>query len=256
MNNNNNINKVNKILNIMKTSKLKLDYLNNGYLNFNETYINYDYELKFIKGLYISNIQEFFISNNLFDITTKLYFIGELIHEDDFDNPIKTIIGMFCFKSNYYIYCIIEKQKKNWLDTLFPEYNVYISTNLKAILKCCLSLKELNSLDAWFKARITGYTTTNLNKCYNIYDDFLDNYEINYEIVNELYKEYEKKTKLCCVKNNIKYTETLNNILERNNLMKIPEETIKQQSNNKHQLYYKKDYNKNNKFNNNKINNL
>ena len=169
-------NKVNIIANIMKSSKLKLNYLNDGYLyKFNETYINYEKELKFIQGLYVCNMKDFFLNNNLSDITTKLYFIGELIYEDDFDNPIKTIIGQCKFRECYYVYCIIQKKNQTWLDTIFPEYNVYISTNIKDTLRSCFSLKELNSLDSWFKARITGYTTSNLNESYNIYDDLMMN---------------------------------------------------------------------------------
>jgi hypothetical protein len=212
--------RVNIIANIMKTSKLNKEYLNNGYLlDFNETHINYEKELKFTKDLYVSNIADFFMDNLLADITTKLYFIGEIINEDDITSTIKTIIGQIYFRGCYYIYSIIQKPKKCWLDTIFPDYSVTISTKLKDTLRWCLSTKEFNSLDAWFKSRITGFTSLNLNDSYKIYDDFLDHYELTYEIVAFLYQEYEKITKIYCYKNKMKYNETLNNVLERNNLL-------------------------------------
>lgn len=234
---------------LLLSSKLKCEYLDNGFLyNFNEIHLYYKNDLKCVDQLYIININiiKFFEDHKLSQITTKLYFMGEIVYENEFHDKKKLIIGVFSYFQRKYIYCIIQKNNLSWINNIIPEYKIYIGITLESLLYKCLTIKEIKSLDSWFRARITGYTTDDYTESFSIYDDFLDHYHVNFKLVQKLYNEYHHKTREYNKLNNEKYIETFYEILDRNNLY-IP--------NKRHSSNTSKNLDKNNTQSNDLVNN-
>ena len=205
------------IIPLLYSSQLKSKYIDH-LDNFNEMYVDYEKYLKCINDLYNIDIIEYFYTTRLSTITTKLYFSSEIIYEDEFNNKKNLIIGEIQYMRCKYIYCIIKKDNLFRINTLIPEYAIYMAKTLHHLLNKYLSIKEIKSIDSWFKARITGYTTDNLSNSYKVYDNFLDNYHVNFKLVQRLYNEYELKTIQYCKLNHQKYIESFDNILDQNNL--------------------------------------
>jgi hypothetical protein len=169
-----------RIIDLLNTSKLTPDSIDNlSY--FKDDLIDYKREILMPENLQRINIYNYLNNNKLSQITTRVYFVGEIMHEDQYKKRMRLILGQVNYEDTNYTYCVIQKEHKM---KLIPYYKVYITVKLTNLLFDCLTNNELVSIEAWFKARII---TNGLFTIYKFFDNITDKYDITEDLIKKLY---------------------------------------------------------------------
>jgi hypothetical protein len=205
-----------RIIDLLNTSKLTPDCIDNlSY--FKDDLIDYKREILMPENLQRINIYNYLNNNKLSHITTRVYFVGEIMHEDQYKKRMRLILGQVHYEDTNYTYCVIQKEHKM---KLIPYYKVYITVKLTNLLFDCLTNNELVSIEAWFKARII---TNSLFTIYKFFDNITDKYDITEDLIKKLYVLDNTETSDNTLDNNIKILQNPNKITTNiifNNIIK------------------------------------
>lgn len=148
------------------------------------------------KIIYNIELENYIKNKDIKQITSKLYFFGNIIINPSIKYIKNLIIGSFHFNNIIYYYYTFVLHQIDSSNNIQIQHPIIICPTLETLLSIYLHHNDLKLLEAWFKVRMIGYFI--FDKHIRIYDDCLDFYRINLSILKRYYNDY---LKYCQIKN-------------------------------------------------------